>query len=62
VYLDETPREVTLPFARFLSIDRKAGAAMPLDKVTALLLVTDTVHARPGERGTVRLDALWLAR
>jgi hypothetical protein len=35
---------------------------MPLDKVTALLLVTDTVHARPGERGTVRLDALWLAR
>lgn len=62
VYLDETPREVTLPFARFLSIDRKAGAAMPLDKVTALLLVTDTVHARPGEHGTVRLDALWLAR
>lgn len=62
VYLDETPREVTLPFARFLSIDRKAGAAMPLDRVTALLLVTDTVHARPGERGSVRLDALWLAR
>jgi hypothetical protein len=62
VYLDETAREVTLPFARFLSIDRTAGAVMPLDEVTALLLVTDTVHARPGERGTVRLDALWLAR
>lgn len=62
VYLDETPRDVTLPFARFLSIDRRAGAVMPLEQVTALLLVTDTVHARPGERGRVRLDALWLAR
>lgn len=62
VHLDETPREVTLPFARFLSIDRRAGAAMPMEKVTALLLVSDTVHARPGERGRVRLDALWLAR
>jgi PHP domain len=62
MYLDETPREVTLPFARFLSIDRRAGAAMPLAAVTALLLVSDTVHARPGERGRVRLDALWLAR
>lgn len=62
LYLDETPRDVTLPFARFLSIDRRAGAAMPLAQVTALLLVTDTVHARPGERGVVRLDAVWLAR
>lgn len=62
VYLDETPRDVTLPFARFLSIDRRAGTTVPLARVTALLLVTDTVHARPGERGAVRLDALWLAR
>ncbi|MBL8135215.1 MAG: hypothetical protein JNL48_01220 [Acidobacteria bacterium] len=62
VYLDETPREVTLPFARFLSIDRRAGTAVPLDTITALLLVADTVHARPGERGSVRLDALGLAR
>ena len=62
VHLDATPREVTLPFSRFLSIDRRAGATVPLDRVTALLLVSDTVHARPGDRGTVRLDALWLAR
>ena len=62
LYLDATPREVTLPFARFLSIDRRAGTAVPLDTVTALLLVADTVHARPGERGSVRLDGLWLAR
>jgi len=62
IYLDETPRQVTLPFAQFLSIDRAAGAAVPLDAVTALLLVADTVHARPGDRGTVTLDELWLAR
>lgn len=62
IYLDETPREVTLPFARFLSIDRRAGATVPLATITALLLVTDTVHARPGEHGRVNVDALWLAR
>jgi hypothetical protein len=26
VHLDATPREVTLPFSRFLSIDRRAGS------------------------------------
>lgn len=62
IYLDETPRQLTLPFARFLSIDRRAGATVPLDQVTALLLVTDTVHARPGQHGTVTFDELWLAR
>ncbi len=62
VYLDGTPRQVTLPFSRFLSIDRRAGAAVPLDEVTALLLVVDTVHTRPGTRGTVTFDELWLAR
>lgn len=62
VYLDGTPRQVSLPFAQFLSIDRRAGTAVPLDEVTALLLVADTVHARPGDHGTVTFDELWLAR
>lgn len=62
VYLDATPRQITLPFARFLSLDRRAGLRVPLDDVTALLLVADTVHARPGDRGTVTFDELWLAR
>jgi hypothetical protein len=62
VFLDGTPRQVVLPFAEFLSIDRRAGTSVPLGEVTALLLVADTVHARPGDHGTVSVDELWLAR
>ncbi len=62
VFLDGTPRQVVLPFAEFLSIDRRAGTSVPLGEVTALLLVADTVHARPGDHGTVTVDELWLAR
>lgn len=62
VYLDATPRQVTLPFDRFLSLDRRDDMRVPLERVSALLVVVDTVHARPGDSGLVRLESVSLAR
>lgn len=56
VYLDETPREVSVALSSFMPLDSTSGPDVPLDLVSALLLVVDTVHARPGDRGTVTFD------
>lgn len=56
LYLDETPREVALPLSSFMPLDATSAPGVPLDQVSALLLVVDTVHARPGDRGTVTFD------
>lgn len=61
-YLDQTPRDVVIPFDRLLSIDRRSGTRVPIERVSALLLVIDTVHTRPGDAGVVRLESLSLAR
>ena len=62
VYLDTAPREITVPFRDFLPLDGTGAGPVPVADVTALLLVVDTVHARPGAAGTVVFDELWLAR
>ena len=62
VYVDETPREIVLPFSALLPLDGDAERQVPLGDVTALLVVADTVHGRPGSAGTLRFDELWLAR
>jgi hypothetical protein len=58
VYLDATPREVALPLLSFMPLDATSAPDVPLDQVSALLLVIDTVHARPGDRGTLTFDEL----
>ena len=55
-YVDATPRVVELPLADFRPI-RPATGRVPLDRVHALLLVTDTVNARPGDSQTVTVHA-----
>lgn len=62
VYLDQTPREVVVPFDALLPIDRQADMRVPLDRVSALLAVIDTVHTRPGATGAIRIQSLALAR
>lgn len=62
VYLDDTPREITLPFDRFLSLDRRDDVRVPLERVSALLVVIDTVHARPGASGVVAIEGVSLVR
>lgn len=62
VYLDTTPQTITLPLASFLPLDGQAEQRVPLDQVTALLLVADTINARPGDRGRVTFDEWSMAR
>ncbi len=62
VYLDTTAREITLPLTSFLPLDGQAAQQVPLDQVTAVLLVADTVNARPGDRATVTFDEWSMAR
>jgi hypothetical protein len=62
VYLDQTPRQLTLSFDTFLPIDTASTPRLPLADITALLVVVDTVHTRPGAAGTVTFDELWMAR
>jgi len=62
VYLDQTPRRLTLPFNTLLPIDTASTPRLPLADITALLVVVDTVHTRPGAAGTVTFDELWMAR
>ena len=62
VYLDQTSREIVVPFSALLPLDGEGARAVPLGDVTALLVVVDTVHGRPGTAGTVTFDELWLAR
>lgn len=55
-YLDTTRRVVDLPLDAFRPIPPASGG-VPLDRLHALLLVVDTVNARPGDRRTVTLHA-----
>ena len=62
VYVDETPREIVVPFSALLPLDGDAARQVPLNDVTALLVVADTVYGRPGSAGSLQFDELWLAR
>jgi hypothetical protein len=55
-YVDGTRRRLVLPLVDFRPI-RPATGAVPLDRVHALLLVMDTVNARPGDARTVTVHA-----
>ncbi|MGE0811987.1 MAG: hypothetical protein AB7O28_23995 [Vicinamibacterales bacterium] len=57
----ETGREFELPLERFLPLDGQAGP-VPRGQVTALLVVVDTVHARPGTAGVLTWDGMTAAR
>ena len=60
VYLDSTPRNVTV----FVDDSRPPGEATGAPPIVAaldsLLLVVDTINTPPGSKGTVWLDGLRL--
>lgn len=55
-YLDSTPRTIVLPLGTFMPVPPARGA-LPLSRVHALLLVTDTVNARPGDARRLTVHA-----
>lgn len=55
IYVDGETREIDVPFAAMAPFGDALQARPPLDRVGALLVVTDTVHAAPGSRGRLTL-------
>jgi len=59
IYLDDTPRTVTVTFDDMHPIGGGAGPA-PLATIGALMFVVDTNNTRPGTSGDVTLSAVTL--
>ena len=55
MYVDQTPRELTVAVDRMRPLDRQAGPAPDPSLASALLVVVDLTNARPGDSSTIRL-------
>jgi hypothetical protein len=62
VYLDETDRVVTLPFADFRPVRGGLPAEAPLAAVTSLLFVIDTMNTALGSNGEFWIDDVAFVR
>jgi hypothetical protein len=62
VYLDETPRTVTVPFAEFRPTQAGLAAAPPLASIASLLFVLDTMNTALGSNGEFWLDDVAFVR
>jgi hypothetical protein len=60
IYVDSTPRTITLPIEAFTPLDKPSSAQPIAVRLRSLLLVVDTVNSRPGRRGTIWLSAIAL--
>jgi hypothetical protein len=58
IYVDSTPRDITVRFDDMRPVPPAGTAHPPLDKVHALLFVADTEHTPPGASGRVLIEAL----
>jgi hypothetical protein len=62
IYLDPTPRTVTIPFLEFRPVESGAAEKPALGGVQSLMFVVDSEHSRPGDTGRVRLHRLRFER
>jgi len=62
VYLDETARVITIPFAEFRPVLDGRAAAPPLDAITSLLFVVDTMNTALGSNGEFWIDDVAFVR
>jgi hypothetical protein len=56
VYLDATPRAISIPLKEMLPADRQTGPPPPLASASSLLFVADLTNARPGDANTIRVS------
>jgi hypothetical protein len=56
VYLDETMREISIPFAEMLPANRSAPRRAPLAGILSMMFVVDGVHTPPGVAGRLWID------
>jgi len=62
VYLDETPRDITVFFDDLRPRGTTLQAKLPLDQIQSVLWVVDTVNADLGTNGQFSIDAVKYAR
>ncbi len=60
VYVDASPRELTVFLDEFVPVGRTRHRRPTLASVSALLFVVDTTNTLPGTAGTLWLDEVWL--
>jgi hypothetical protein len=61
-YADAESRIVDLPFATFAPIGVTSSARAPLDRVSHLLFVADTLNTLPGKSGSMTISELGFVR
>ena len=62
VYVDDTPRTVTVYFDDMTAVGTTTSPHPPLDRVESVLFVVDTVNTKPGISGQIWIDAVKYAR
>jgi hypothetical protein len=62
IYVDSTPRDITVRFDDMRPVPPARAARPPLDKVHALLFAVDTEHTPPGASGRVLIEGLRFER
>jgi hypothetical protein len=62
VYLDESPRTITIAFSDMQPVPRTVAAPLPLGSIDAMIFVVDTNNTAPGTTGVVTIGAVvWSA-
>ena len=61
-YADAESRVVELPLRAFRPIGRTSSERPPLDRITSLLLVVDTLNTRPGTSGSLLISEVAFVR
>ena len=62
VYLDESPRTITVVFSDMEPVPRTVAAPVPLATIDALMFTVDTNNTAPGTTGVVTIGAVvWSA-
>jgi hypothetical protein len=62
IYVDSTPRDITVRFDDMRPVPPASAERPPLDKVHALLFAVDTEHTPPGTSGRVLIEGLRFER
>jgi len=58
VYLDETIRDISIPFEEMRPSPVGASPVVPLSKILTIMFVVDTVHTPLGTAGTIWIDGV----
>lgn len=58
VYLDETVRDISIPFEEMLPSPAQAPRLVPLDRILTIMFVVDTVHTPIETTGDISIDSV----